>query len=307
MEYHQPVLLDASIEGLNIKPDGIYVDATFGGGGHSREILSRLKNGRLLAFDQDEDAKANIPEDERFIFVQHNFRFLKNFLKYHGYPSIDGLIADLGVSSHHFDTARRGFSFRFDAGLDMRMNTSAAFSAKELLNTYPKEDLIRVFREYGELKNAGMLAKKIVEAREQQPLNEIRDLLEAITDCMPWHGAENQYLAKIFQALRIEVNKEIKYLKEMLAQTAEVLNPGGRVSVISYHSLEDRVVKNFFKTGNFEGETKTDLYGNILRPLTPVHNKVIVPDKLEIQTNNRARSARLRIAEKPKENGNGTK
>lgn len=300
MEYHHPVLLDASIEGLNIKPDGIYVDATFGGGGHSQAILERLKNGRLVAFDQDEDAKANIPEDDRFIFVQHNFRFLGNFLNYYGYTSIDGLIADLGVSSHHFDTAHRGFSFRFDGRLDMRMNTRSVFSAKELLNTYKSEELIRVFREYGELKNAAALARRIVDVREKEPLNEIRDLIEAISDCMPKRGNENQYLAKLFQALRIEVNREIDYLKELLVQASELLNTGGRLSVISYHSLEDRVVKNFFRTGNFAGETKTDLYGNVLRPLVPVNNKVIVPDDQEIKANKRARSARLRIAEKTK-------
>lgn len=297
MEYHHPVLLDESVEGLNIKPNGIYVDATFGGGGHSREILSRLKNGRLVAFDQDEDAKANIPEDERFIFVQHNFRFVKNFLKYYGYTAIDGLIADLGVSSHHFDTANRGFSFRFNGQLDMRMNTRAVFSARELLNTYSRDQLSRIFREYGELKNAGQLAKSIVEARKSAPLDEIRDLLEAISGCMPKKG-ENQYMAKIFQALRIEVNREIDYLRELLIRTTGLLKKGGRISVISYHSLEDRVVKNYFRSGNFEGETKTDLYGNVIRPLNPVNNKVIVPDNEEIEANNRARSARLRIAEK---------
>ena len=297
MEYHHPVLLDESVEGLNIKPDGIYVDATFGGGGHAREILSRLRNGRLVAFDQDEDAKENIPDDDRIIFIQHNFRFVKNFLKYYGFSEIDGLIADLGVSSHHFDTAHRGFSFRFNGQLDMRMNTRAVFSARELLNTYSADQLKRIFREYGELKNAPLLAKRIIEAREAMPLNEIRDLLEAITDCMPKKG-ENQYLAKIFQALRIEVNREIDYLKELLIRTTELLKKGGRVSVISYHSLEDRVVKNYFRAGNFEGEIRTDLYGNVLRPLAPINNKVIVPANEEIEVNNRARSARLRIAEK---------
>jgi 16S rRNA (cytosine1402-N4)-methyltransferase len=297
MEYHQPVLLEESVDGLNIKPNGVYVDATFGGGGHSGEILKRLKKGKLVGFDQDEDAIANIPDDGRFIFVRHNFRFLKNFLRYHGFRNIDGLIADLGVSSHHFDSPHRGFSFRFDSGLDMRMNTKSGFSAKELINTYSTDELVRVFRTYGELRNAKHLANSIVSYRQSNTITAIRDLLESITDCMP-RQSENQYLAKVFQSLRIEVNREIEYLCQMLVQATDVLKPGGRIVVISYHSLEDRLVKNYFRSGNFEGITETDLYGNMKRRLKPVNNKVIVPGDNEITSNSRARSARLRIAEK---------
>lgn len=297
MDYHQPVLLEESVDGLNIKPNGVYVDATFGGGGHSGEILKRLKNGWLIGFDQDEDTIANIPDDKRFIFVRHNFRFLKNFLRYHGFKAIDGLIADLGVSSHHFDSPHRGFSFRFDSGLDMRMNTKSNFSAKELINTYPADELTRVFKTYGELRNAKQLANSIVSYRQNNTITAIRDLLDSITDCMP-RQSENQYLAKVFQSLRIEVNKEIEYLGQLLVQAAEVLKPGGRIVVISYHSLEDRLVKNYFRSGNIEGTTETDLYGNIKRYLKPVNSKVIVPREDELAVNSRARSARLRIAEK---------
>jgi 16S rRNA (cytosine1402-N4)-methyltransferase len=297
MEYHQPVLLEESVEGLKIKPDGVYVDATFGGGGHSKEILKILKKGKLIAFDQDEAAMINIPEDKRFIFVRQNFRFLRNFLKYYGFKAIDGLIADLGISSYHIDTPQRGFSFRFDTKLDMRMNTNADFSAQDIVNTYTIEQLTRIFRNYGELTNGRNLALKIADARNMKAITSVHELLEAIRECLPKKN-ENQYLAKVFQALRIEVNKEIDYLKEMLQQAAEMLKPGGRIAVISYHSLEDRVVKNYFKTGNFDNDVKTDLYGNIERPLQPVNNKVIVPGEEEINTNNRARSARLRIAEK---------
>jgi 16S rRNA (cytosine1402-N4)-methyltransferase len=297
MKYHQPVLLKESVEGLNIKPEGVYVDATFGGGGHSMEILKMLKKGKLIAFDQDEDAMVNIPDDKRFIFVRQNFRFLRNFLKYYGFKSIDGLIADLGISSYHIDTPQRGFSFRFDTKLDMRMNTKADFSAQDIVNSYTNDQLTGLFRSYGELTNARHLAMKIADARNKRAITTVNELLEAIRDCLPKKN-ENQYLAKLFQALRIEVNKELEYLKEMLQQAAEMLKPGGRIAVISYHSLEDRVVKNFFKTGNFENKVKTDLYGNIERPLLPVNNKVIVPGEAEINENNRARSARLRIAEK---------
>jgi 16S rRNA (cytosine1402-N4)-methyltransferase len=297
MEYHQPVLLKESIEGLNIKPDGIYVDATYGGGGHSKEILKNLRKGKLVGFDQDEDAVANIPDDNRFIFVRHNFRFLKNFLKYHEIDAIDGLIADLGVSSHHFDTPHRGFSFRFNAGLDMRMNSDSDFSARNLLNSYSQEQLIYLFREYGELNNAKQLASRIVAARMNSPLNEIRDLLDAISVCLPRKN-ENQYLAKIFQAIRIEVNREIENLKELLLQANELLKADGRLVVISYHSLEDRLTKNFMRSGRFEGDVITDEFGNIQRPLDPVNRKVIVPDEEEIKINSRARSAKLRIAVK---------
>lgn len=297
MEYHQPVLLDESIEGLNIKPDGVYVDATFGGGGHSKEILKRLVSGKLLAFDQDKDAELNVPDDKRLIFVRHNFRFLKNFLRYHGIDTIDGLIADLGVSSHHFDTPQRGFSFRFNANLDMRMNTQSAFSAKELINTYSVDDLTRIFLEYGELKNARKLAMTIYNARKSTTLSETREFVKSITACLPRHN-EHQYLAKVFQSLRIEVNKEIDHLKSLLLQAADFLTSKGRIAVISYHSLEDRLVKNFFRDGNFEGKAEKDLYGNIQRPFVPVNKKVIVPSQQEIERNGRARSARLRIAEK---------
>ena len=297
MDYHLPVLLEKSIEGLNIKPNGVYVDATFGGGGHTRGILKKLGKGKLIAFDQDEDAAANVPDDQRIIFVRHNFRFLKNFLKYYGIQAIDGLLADLGVSSHHFDTPHRGFSFRFDSELDMRMNTKSNFSAKELVNTYSFEKLFEVFRNYGELNNARTLARSIIAYRENNPVQSIRDLLDSISDCLPRYN-ENQYLSKVFQSLRIEVNREIEYLKELLLQAAGLLLPGGRLVFISYHSLEDRIVKNFFRNGTFDTDKQTDLFGNVIRPLQPVNRKVIVPSEEEIKVNLRARSARLRIAEK---------
>ena len=297
MDYHLPVLLEKSIEGLNIKPNGVYVDATFGGGGHSNEILKRLEKGKLVAFDQDEDAAKNVPDDGRLIFVHHNFRFLKNFLRYYGIRSIDGLIADLGVSSHHFDSPQRGFSFRFESELDMRMNRKSEFSAKVLVNTYPLEKLFTVFNNYGELKNAKILARSIIEYREKNPINSIRELLESISNCLPRYN-ENQYLAKVFQALRIEVNREIENLKTMLLQSGDLLNTGGRMAIISYHSLEDRIVKNYFRNGSFEAAADTDIYGNLNCPLKPVNRKVLVPDDKEIKLNPRARSARLRIAEK---------
>ncbi len=298
MEYHLPVLLKESVDGLNIKPNGIYVDVTFGGGGHSREILKRLEGGKLVGFDQDEEAMANVPNDERFVFVRHNFRFLKNFLKYHGIEQIDGLLADLGVSSHHFDSPHRGFSFRFDAQLDMRMNRHSEITAAHLVNCYTADELTRIFRVYGELKNAAKVAHLLVEHRTKASLQTVGDLQEALRKVTPRWG-DHQFYAQVFQALRIEVNHEIDYLRSMLTQATEILAPGGRLSIISYHSLEDRVVKNFFRTGSFDtGSTETDLFGNILRPLTPVNNKVIVPDQKELELNNRARSARLRIAEK---------
>ncbi len=243
MEYHQPVLLKESVAGLKIKPDGVYVDATFGGGGHSKEILNCLRDGKLIAFDQDEDALANVPDDKRFIFVKHNFRFLKNFLKYYGFEKIDGLIADLGVSSHHFDTPHRGFSFRFNSNLDMRMNTKSTFSASELINTYSIDELNRVFSDYGEIRKAKLLAGKIVEARAKSPINSARELIEAIGAILPRRN-ENQFLAKIFQALRIEVNREIENLKEMLAQSPDLISSGGRIAIISYHSLSTFVSTN---------------------------------------------------------------
>lgn len=296
--YHQPVLLKESVDGLNIKPEGIYVDVTFGGGGHSREILSRLGgNGRLFGMDQDEDVLENIPDDSRFTFIRHNFRFLKNFLKYHGVEQIDGLLADLGVSSHHFDAPERGFSFRFHSVIDMRMNQKSDFSARDLLNTYTEQELSKLFWEYGELKNARKLARNIVAHRATNPFDETRDLIEAVSDCLPKHG-ENQYLAKLYQALRIEVNHEIDYLKEMLEQALDFLSPGGRLVVISYHSLEDRLVKNFIRDGSFSKEQEFDLYGNKPSVFRSVTKKVVIPTDEEIRMNNRARSAKLRIAEK---------
>ena len=298
MKYHQPVLLKESVAGLKIKPDGVYVDATYGGGGHSKEILNCLKNGKLVAFDQDEDAVANVPDDKRLIFVRHNFRFLRNFLKYYEIDQIDGLIADLGVSSHHFDTPQRGFSFRFSSNLDMRMNTKSNLTASAIVNNYSVEEMARVFFEYGEIKKAKLLAKNIVNSRDKKPIVSTSDLIDAIEIFIPRHK-ENQYLAQLFQALRIEVNHEIDNLKELLLQSVDFLKTGARIAIISYHSLEDRIVKNFFRYGNFESnETSTDLFGNIQRPLEPVNRKVIVPKEEEIKRNSRARSAKLRIAEK---------
>ena len=298
MEYHQPVLLKESVAGLKIKPDGVYVDATYGGGGHSKEILNCLENGKLIAFDQDEDAVANVPDDKHLIFVRHNFRFLRNFLKYYEVDQIDGLIADLGVSSHHFDTPQRGFSFRFSSNLDMRMNTKSNLTASAIVNNYSVEEMARVFFEYGEIRKAKLLAKSIVNSRDKIPISSTNDLIDAIEMFIPRHK-ENQYLAQLFQALRIEVNHEIDNLKELLLQSVDFLKTGARIAIISYHSLEDRIVKNFFRYGNFESnETSTDLFGNIQRPLEPVNRKVIVPKEKELIKNSRARSAKLRIAEK---------
>jgi 16S rRNA (cytosine1402-N4)-methyltransferase len=297
-DYHRPVLLQESIDGLNIKPEGIYVDATFGGGGHSREILKHLnKKGKLIGFDQDKDVLANIPKDKRFLFVQHNFRFLRNFLKYHKIEKIDGLLADLGVSSHHFDTAERGFSFRFDSNIDMRMNQNAEFSAYDLLNTYSDEKLAKIFREYGEIKSAWRLAQAIVSYRQNKPIAETQDLTEAIKDIMPKHG-ENQFQAKLYQAVRIEVNHEVEYLKSLFEQSLEFLKPGSRMVVISYHSLEDRMTKNFFREGTFVKDTSIDLYGNKQKVFQLINKKLITPSDEELKINNRSRSAKLRIAEK---------
>lgn len=297
MGYHTPVLLKESVDGLHIKPDGIYVDVTFGGGGHSREIIKNIKSGKLVAFDQDDDAMPNLIDDKQFVFVNHNFRFLKNFLKYHKIEKIDGLLADLGVSSHHFDDPDRGFSFRFEGDLDMRMNQSAKLSAKEVVNDYEEEKLARIFWEYGELKNSRKLARAIVGERGNRKLETIKDFTEIIMPYLPKH-AEHKFLAKVFQALRIEVNREMEFLKEMLLQTKEVIKPGGRLVVITYHSLEDRIVKNFIRDGKFEGEVKKDFYGNKEVPFKAVNRKVIIPNEKEIEENNRARSAKLRIAEK---------
>lgn len=298
MNYHQPVMLEQCIEGLNIKPDGTYVDVTFGGGGHSRAILDQLSpKGKLIAFDQDNDAIENLPDDGRVIFVNHNFRFLKNFLQYYNIEKIDGLLADLGVSSHHFDIAERGFSFRQEAALDMRMNRNASLTAAEVVNEYSEEALRNIFYQYGELKEAGKLARAIVKSRQLKTFETTTQLSEALQVFTPRNG-EHKFLAKVFQALRIEVNHEMESLRRLLEQSAEVLNPGGRLVVITYHSLEDRLVKNFIKAGNFDGKITRDLYGNYEAPFAAVYRNVIVPDEKETEENNRARSAKLRVAEK---------
>lgn len=296
--YHIPVMLNECMEGLAIKPDGVYVDVTFGGGGHSREILSRLgKKGTFYGFDQDADAENNIPEDNRFVFVRSNFRYLSNFMRFHGETEIDGLLADLGVSSHHFDDKDRGFSFRFQGMLDMRMNTRAGKTAADILNTYTEEALSTLFYLYGELKNSRKLASVIVKARETKPLETTDEFLALIT---PYIGKdkEKKMLAQVFQALRIEVNDEMRALREMLQQAMRLLKPGGRLVVMTYHSLEDRLVKNFFKSGNFEGTISQDFFGNIQSPFRLINNKVITPSSEEVEVNPRSRSAKLRIAEK---------
>jgi 16S rRNA (cytosine1402-N4)-methyltransferase len=297
MAYHIPALLEESISGLNIRPSGIYVDVTFGGGGHSKEILKHLTTGRLIAFDQDEDAARNILHDDRFTFLNQNFRFLRNNLKFNGVDSVDGIIADLGVSFHQFDEAERGFTFRQDAPLDMRMNQEGLRKASDIIASFSETELADLFYQYGELNNSRKIARALVAARGVSPVLTVRDIDSAIGRLAPFRQ-EHKFYAKVFQALRIAVNREIEYLKEMLEQALEVLNTGGRLVVITYHSLEDRVVKNFMKTGNFTGEGKKDFYGNPVTPFMVINRKVIVPDEMEISVNNRARSARLRIAEK---------
>ena len=296
--YHVPVLLQESIDGLDIKPDGVYVDVTFGGGGHSREILNRLgENGHLYSFDQDEDAEKNKFDDERFTFVRSNFRYLKNWMRYYGVDHIDGLLADLGVSSHHFDDETRGFSFRFDALLDMRMNKRAGITAADIINHYNEEQLSDIFYIYGELKNARKIASVIAKARTEKTIETTGDLM-TITEKLFQREREKKELAKLFQALRIEVNHEMDALKEMLNGAREVLCQGGRLSVITYHSLEDRIVKNIIKAGNAEGKVKQDFFGRIEAPFRQVTNKIITPSDEEQQRNPRSRSAKLRIAEK---------
>lgn len=297
MQYHRPVLLKECIDGLNINPEGIYVDVTFGGGGHSREIFKRLTTGRLYAFDQDEDAVKNKIDDERFILIKQNFRYLKNFLKMYNALPIDGLLADLGVSSHQFDQADRGFSTRFDAKLDMRMDRNSKLMASEIVNEYSEEELKGVFKIYGEIDNAGRLAYQIFHFRKEKQIETVNDLKIAIEKCVK-RGRENQYYAQVFQALRIEVNKELDVLKDLLMQSLEVLKPGGRLVVISYQSLEDRLVKNMMRSGKFEGEVDKDFFGNQLTPFKTITRKPIVPSDTEILENSRARSAKLRIAEK---------
>ncbi|SFI97805.1 16S rRNA (cytosine(1402)-N(4))-methyltransferase RsmH [Myroides guanonis] len=296
-EYHNPVLLKESVDGLNIKPDGIYVDVTFGGGGHSREILSRLgSDGKLFSFDQDEDALKNAIDDPRFTLIPQNFRFLKRYLRFYNVRSVDGVLGDLGVSSHQFDVAERGFSTRFDAELDMRMNQSGTLSAFQVVNEYDEKDLKRVLFQYGDLKNAGAMANTIVLARAEKPIKNTEELKQILSRFLPAHKS-NKILAQIYQAIRIEVNEEIEVLKEMLEQSLDILNKGGRLSVISYHSLEDRLVKRFMKNGMFEGEPEKDFFGRFEVPLKQL-GKLIVPSDEEIKSNNRARSAKLRIAEK---------
>ncbi len=297
--YHIPVLLHESVDGLNIHPSGTYVDVTFGGGGHSREILRRLgDDGRLYSFDQDADAEGNIPEgDERFTFVRSNFRYLTNWMRYYGVDHIDGLIADLGVSSHHFDAEERGFSFRFDAPLDMRMNGRAGMTAADIVNHYDEERLANVLYLYGELKNSRKLAAAMVKARALKAVETIDDLLQIVKPFMP-REREKKDLARVFQALRIEVNHEMDALHEMLEAALKVLRPGGRLVVLTYHSLEDRMVKNFVRSGRMDGKVEQDFFGRKLTPWRAVNNKVIVPNEEEQRTNPRSRSAKLRIAEK---------
>jgi len=297
MVYHIPALLKESIDGLNIRPDGIYVDVTFGGGGHSMELLKRLKAGKLIAFDQDEDAVINTPADERFLFLNQNFRFLKNNLLFNNIKSIDGLIADLGVSFHQFDEPERGFTFRQDAPLDMRMNKNGTVTAAHLLKKMDKESLADIFYRYGELSNSRRIAGEIVKARVVKPIETVNNIIDTVGKLAPFRQ-EHKFYAKLFQALRIAVNHEIEYLQEMLEQALTVLNTGGRLVIISYHSLEDRVVKNFIKTGNFSGEEKKDFYGNAETPFRIINRKGTTPGDRETAINNRARSARLRIAEK---------
>jgi len=297
MSYHDPVLLAETVAGLNIKPDGIYVDVTFGGGGHSRHLLAQLgPKGRLIAFDQDQDALDNNIEDPRFLLIHQNFRFLKRFLKFHGVTQVDGIMGDFGVSSHQFDQGDRGFSTRFDGALDMRMNQGQALTAAQILNEYPTEQLTYLFREYGELRNGAKLSRVIDAARQQQAIQTTEDLKAIVRPLTP-RNKEHKIMAQIFQAIRLEVNQELSVLKEFLQQTTEVIKPSGRLSLISYHSLEDRLVKRFIRNGLFEGMPQKDVFGRFYTPFKPV-GKLIVPSDQEIENNNRARSAKLRIAER---------
>jgi len=295
--YHRSVLLTESIEGLAIRPEGIYVDATFGGGGHAAAILGKLTTGRLFAFDQDEDALANKPDDPRITLINNNFRYLRNFLKLYRAVPVDGILADLGISSHQIDQAERGFSTRFDAGLDMRMDRRKNRSAMEIVNKYPEEQLTAIFREYGEIRNALKAARLIAGSRKENPLKTTGELKSVLMSCAE-RGKENKFFAQVFQALRIEVNQELEALREFLLQATDVLKPGGRLVVISYHSLEDKLVKNFFRSGNFGGTLHKDFYGNVEAPLKVITRKAITPGEAETEQNSRARSAKLRIAEK---------
>ncbi|MAW96494.1 MULTISPECIES: 16S rRNA (cytosine(1402)-N(4))-methyltransferase RsmH [unclassified Leeuwenhoekiella] len=297
MDYHDPVLLHESVDGLAIKPGGIYVDVTFGGGGHSREILKRLDaSGKLFAFDQDQDALANVIDDERFTLIPENFRFAKRFLRFYGAAKVDGILGDFGVSSHQFNVAERGFSTRFDAKLDMRMNQQSRLSAHQVVNEYEEAELSRVLLKYGELRNAPKIARTLVSVRKDESIDTTEDLKEALHGFLP-RGREHKILAQIYQAIRIEVNQELEVLKEFLQQTEDLLKPGGRLSLISYHSLEDRLVKRYIRNGLFEGEPEKDMFGNFSVPFKKVGG-LIVPSREEIKKNNRARSAKLRVAEK---------
>jgi 16S rRNA (cytosine1402-N4)-methyltransferase len=299
MEYHKPVLLKESVDGLKISAGGTYVDLTFGGGGHSREILSRLDKGRLFAFDQDLDAASGAEKitDSRFVFTRSNFRFFRNYLRYYNINLVDGILADLGISSHHIDDPGRGFSFTAAGQPDMRMNRNSRVTALEILNSYSPERITQIFRDYGEISNAGKIAQAVTVARETRPISDIPGFIAAIESCVPARQ-ENKYLARVFQALRIEVNNELDVLRNMLSQVPDVLEKGGRLVIISYHSLEDRIVKNFIRTGKPEGELEKDFYGNPMAPLSPVTRKAIVPGEEEIKNNKRARSARLRVAQR---------
>lgn len=296
--YHTPALLHECIDGLNIKPGGVYVDVTFGGGGHSREILKKLnKDGQLIVFDQDEDAMTNIIDDKRFLFVHSNFRYVKNYLRYYNIAKVDGVLADLGISSFHIDAKSRGFSYKADAKLDMRMNMDMEKTAADLLNEYQELELINMFRHYGEIKNAGRLAKSIVSARKKHKISSISSFLDVINNEIP-KKQENKYLAKVFQAIRIELNDEIGALKDFLYASQDIIQKNGRLVIISYHSLEDRFVKNYIRSGNCKGTIEKDIYGNYETPFKQVNKKVITPTSEEIEINTRARSAKLRIAEK---------
>ena len=295
--YHIPVMPAESIDGLNLFPGARVVDATYGGGGHSRLILNELQNGSLFAFDQDEDAAGNVIQDDRLFFIRHNFRYIKNFLRFYDISEVDAVFADLGVSSHDFDVAERGFSTRFDGNLDMRMNQSASTDAAQITNNYTEEQLLFIFRMYGEINNARRLVNEIINARTHQPVKTTGQLKEIVSKCAP-RGNENKYLAQVFQALRIEVNDEMEALKEFLQAVTGLIKSGGRLVVITYHSLEDRICKNFMKTGNFEGNVEKDFYGNVQSPFRLINRKVIVPQPEELEKNARARSAKLRIAEK---------
>lgn len=297
LAYHIPVLAEESIEGMNLSPAADVVDATFGGAGHSKLILEKISNGRLFAFDQDEDAAENALNDKRFCFIRHNFRYIKNFLNYYGVEQVDAIFADLGVSSHDFDVPDRGFSFRFEGNLDMRMNQNAKTDASKIVNEYTEEELELIFRIYGEIKNSRHLANVICKKRSEKRIKTTTQLKEIVAECTP-KAIENKYLAQVFQALRIEVNDEMEALQEFFLASLQLLKPGGRLVVITYHSLEDRLCKNFMKSGNFEGKVIKDFYGNITSPFKTINKKVIIPDEEEIKSNSRSRSAKLRIAEK---------